>query len=97
MTTPWSDRIPKFEDDTMLLLETSLYLLQRYFAHDKATAEDTLVEFIGNSGWDENFYHHEGPYRTAAIAHYRHYLKGDPSSWFDWLREYGHLQTPRSR
>lgn len=62
--------------------------------NSEAAAEQAMDEFMADTSWDEDDYHHEGAYRSAAFIHYSRVIAGDPRHWFEWLNGAGHNPTP---
>jgi len=60
------------DSDTNRLLQVVCWALTRHFGHEAEAAEMLVrcshVRFAGQ--WNDDFYHHEGPFRSAALLHY---------------------------
>lgn len=59
------------DPDTNRLLEVVALILVRVFGHP-AEARETVRSFYTHNSphFDDDFYHHEGPFQCAAIIHY---------------------------
>jgi hypothetical protein len=84
-----------FETDevTKLLLENTVYFLQRYFGYSENKAIGLVNRY--HKEWEpvhknDDFYHHEGAFYVAVRIHYFMTLKGDEDEFFKWRRENYH-------
>ncbi|MBD2302122.1 hypothetical protein [Nostoc sp. FACHB-190] len=83
--------------DTVRLFQIVVWCLKKYFFY----TDDLAVEFI-NSYYkknlnihDDDFYHHEMPFRVALRVHYFEVLQVEANKFQDWVREYDYNYTPR--
>lgn len=60
------------DPDTDKLLWIVVRNLVRWFGYEQAAAEQFMRSFYHQfvSSWGDDFYHHEGAFRTAALMHY---------------------------
>ena len=92
------------DEETRSIFNIVVWCLKRYFNHTKESAIDSINSYyhknqtrLNQSGWGDDFYHYERPFRVAAIIQYYEVLKlvDDESADFsNWLRESGHHHTP---
>lgn len=89
-TDQWYD-----DRDNERLFQIAAWNLVRFFGYEQGAAEKLIVSFrehyrVFSPEWAENdnFYHHEGAFRSAAIMHYYaiHGNLMDFSGFHDWFR-----------
>ena len=94
MSPKWSRHTLTFDEDSVRFLSIVQYFLGQWFGNSEAAAEQAMDEFMADTSWDEDMYHHEGAYRTAALIHYLRILGGERCDWLEWLQKHGHNPTP---
>jgi len=84
------------DEDTVRLFQIVIWCLKKYFCH----TDDSAVEVI-NSYYEKNlkihdddFYHHEMPFRIALRIHYFEVLKGDANKFHDWIQKSNYNSSP---
>ena len=85
-----------YEPMTIRLLEIGVDLLMRYFGHSREDAEKLTSAFLlrDQSVFNEDFIHHEMPWRVAAAIHYLEGLRGSRERLGHWLIESGYQNSP---
>lgn len=85
-----------FEPMTLRLLDISVELLMRYFGHTRDDAEELTNRFLVRepSVVNEDFIHHEMPWRVAAAIHYLESIGGPRERLGHWLIESGNQNSP---
>lgn len=75
------------DEDTVLLFEMVVWCLVKYFGHTEETSVGLVNDFCNKakSRWEDDFYHHETPFRVAARIHYVSFMKGNNSEFADWV------------
>ena len=69
MTTPFISK----DSDTDRLLRIVAWNLSRFFGYPDTAADALARSFYArwqSPGWGDDFYHHEGAFRSAALMHY---------------------------
>jgi hypothetical protein len=77
------------DPDTNRLLEVVAWVLAHSFGHPDGAAHLTVRSFYARNlaRYDDDFYHHEGPFRSAAIIHYASTREGwNVQGFVEWLR-----------
>ena len=84
------------DPDTTILFEMVAWSLENYFGHDHDRAVGLVNDFYHANAarFEDDDYHHDGPYDSAARIHYEGFLRGDPSGFPTWRRDNGHLKPP---
>ncbi len=87
-----STKFASDDPDTDRLLRIVAWTLARFFGYSDAAAERALLSFYArwhSPGWGDDFYHHEGAFRSAALIHYSEINGGstDFGRFFEWYRE----------
>jgi hypothetical protein len=85
-----------YEPMSVRLLEISADLLVHYFGHTRERAEELTSRFLVRdpSRFNEDFIHHEMPWRVAAAIHYLESMGGPPNRLGDWIIESGNEGSP---
>jgi hypothetical protein len=71
------------DSDTDRLLDIVIWNLTRFFGYDNAAAVGLVRSWYPNR--DDDFYHHEGAFRSAAFIHYSTTQDGS-RNFFEWFR-----------
>lgn len=61
------------DPDTERLLRIAASNLVHFFQYSETKADELVRSFYArwrSPGWDDDFYHHEGAFRSAALMHY---------------------------
>ena len=82
--------------DTDKLLSIVVWNLTRFFSYAPAAATELVSSFYSGfeSSWGDDFYHHEGAYRSAALMHYVTTHNGDREGFIEWAVTNGHHNPP---
>ena len=90
------------DEDTERLLEITAHFLQEYFGYGEEQAvrlinvyHDAHKVYLDDNGWGDDFYHHEGAFRVAALLHWTE-SKDEDSDYTNWLKSKNLLRTPRA-
>lgn len=81
--------------ETKKLFEVVVEGLKRYFGHSEVEAIRLVNDFYLHSPHrlEDDWYHHEGPYGTAARIHYYGFLHED-GDFDSWRRKEGYVNPP---
>jgi hypothetical protein len=84
------------DPDTNKLLSIVTWNLRRFFGYDTHDSQALVRSFYAtySSTWDDDFYHHEGPFRSAAFIHYMTTTGGMREGFMAWLDSQGFSQVP---
>src|SRR5688572_1719273 len=81
------------DSDTDKLLQVVCWALTRHFGHEASAAEALVRSSYERfaSRWDDDFYHHEGAFRSAALLQYSfvHGGTSDFNGFHDWYAAQG--------
>jgi|SRR6185295_6798383 len=84
------------DEDTAKLFEIVVEGLKRYFGHSEAEAISLVNDFYLHSPYrlEDDWYHHDGAYGTAARIHYYGFLNGEDGGLDNWRRKEGYWNIP---
>lgn len=84
------------DDVTLAILETTAFCLQKYLGYSEAQAVALIEQYYHHKSFvDEDFIHHEGPFRIAVRMHYFVTLQGNPGEFENWKRENNLMSPPQ--
>jgi hypothetical protein len=87
------------DDETTRLFKIVVWCLQKYFEHTQESAIEAINAYYTKNinRIDDDFYHHEMPFRVALRIQYSEvWKKGSDRSneFYDWMRKSGYHNTP---
>ena len=78
------------DPDTDNLLQIVAWNLTRFFGYEQPAAEQLVSSCYTSfpSRWDDDFYHHQGAFRSGALMHYHATHGGsiDFTEYLNWYR-----------
>jgi hypothetical protein len=87
----------KTDNDTIRLFQIVFWCLKNFFGYTDDSAIEAINSFYEKNveRYDDDFYHHEMPFRVAVRIHYFEVLKGETDKFYHWRRESGYDVDPR--
>jgi hypothetical protein len=84
------------DEDTLRLFQIVVLCLKNYFSYTDDSAAKAINSYYEKNLTihDDDFYHHEMPFRIAARIHYFEVLKGDANQFHNWLRASNYNSSP---
>jgi len=76
------------DEETIRLFQIVIWCLQKYFSYKEDSAVAALNDYYEKNAnrHDDDFYHHEMPFRVATRIYYADRLKGDIDNLPEWIR-----------
>jgi len=84
------------DKETEKLFEIVVEGLKRYFGHSETEAIALVNDFYLHSPYrlEDDWYHHDGAYATAARVHYYGFLNGADGGLDTWRKKEGYWDIP---
>ena len=84
------------DDGTLRLFDVVVWCLQRYCGYSEEDAVDAVNKFYERfrGRYDDEYYHHQAPYRVAMLIYYVDKLSGTPDDFIPWLLSSDYRREP---